>query len=156
MLHAVQILLAPGKRRFAPGGNSLRHICASWALQRMRRSGQSADRYGLLRMMPSIARQRNESIREQKDLLELVTKSEAAIARHVSGNEKLKQTRSEVVFAWRAVAQLYQAEGNRKVADEVRSFVECMAPPATDQQHLAAKTRNRTRTATLGPRARTR
>jgi len=88
------------------------------------------------------AMQRNESTRERKEVRELATKSPAAFGRHLKGRSKLERTWSNVVSGWYTVAQMLQKEHHSNLADEVRYFVARMAPPITDQQHLAGKILN--------------
>jgi len=91
------------------------------------------------------ATQRSDSSRQRDETLALAKKSAAVFRRHRNGKETLEQTRSEVIAGWYAVAQRYQAEGNSKVAEELRLFAERIPPPATDQEQLAKMTLHRAR-----------
>jgi len=102
--------------------------------------------------------QRNDSIRERKEALELAKRSASASAlrRHRDGKAKLEETRSEVVAGWYAVAQQLQEEREYGLADEVRFFAARMVPPVTDQEQLAEKIRNQSHAREVKPLVRTR
>ncbi|MGH6826752.1 relaxase/mobilization nuclease domain-containing protein [Methyloceanibacter sp.] len=100
--------------------------------------------------------ERNESFYERKQIHELAAKTPSALARHRQGKAILEQTRSEVVAGWQAVAQRLREEGDHRLADDVRAFIDRMAPATTDQEQLVRKSAARAGWRKIEPMQRTR
>jgi hypothetical protein len=54
-----------------------------------------------------------------------------------SGKTKLLETRAVVTDGWRTVADALVAQGNWKLAEQIRKFISRMPPPLTDNERMA-------------------
>jgi hypothetical protein len=62
-----------------------------------------------------------------------------------SGKRAVVETRKTVDEGWRAVAALLTKDGHRKLAEDVRRFVDRMPPPRTERESIASELLQRVR-----------
>jgi Relaxase/Mobilisation nuclease domain len=63
------------------------------------------------------------------------------------GSERMVNTRKAVVTGWKAVAKMLDGQGHGELAARVTRFVDRMPPPRTEQEALAVRIKERSRSA---------
>jgi len=100
------------------------------------RAVRGANRTPLLDGIYRAARRRM-SIRMQQRVEQVSSQLRRGGLPAESGKTKLLDTRAVVADGWRAVADALAAQGNWKLAEQVRKFFSRMPPPLTDNERMA-------------------
>ena len=93
------------------------------------------------------AARRGESTHMNRRVQAVADEISSGRIRAEPGREQLLSTRKRVEAGWRALAHLLSTQGELALAADVHRFLEKMAPPRTEKEHLAQELLTRARTA---------